>query len=79
MATATTLQRSTVYLDPELHMALKIQAAETKSNISALINEAVRSALRDDLEDLTVFEERKNDPTIPFEEMLKRLDLDGKI
>ena len=60
-------------------MALKIQAAETKSNISALINEAVRSALRDDLEDLTVFEERKNDPTISFEEMLKRLDLDGKI
>ena len=72
-------KRSTVYLDAELHRALKVQAAETSSNISELINQAVREALREDHSDLAIFDERSSEPTITFEEMLKRLDLDGKI
>jgi len=72
-------KRSTVYLDAELHRALKVQAAETSSNISELINQAVREALREDHGDLAIFDERASEPTITFEEMLKRLDLDGKI
>ena len=72
-------KRSTVYLDAELHRALKVQAAGTSSNISELINEAVREALREDHGDLAIFAERSSEPTITFEEMLKRLDLDGKI
>ena len=71
--------RSTVYLDPELHKALKVQAAETSSNISELINRAVRDALRRDRDDLATFDERASEPTITFEAMLKRLDLDGKL
>jgi len=72
-------KRSTVYLDAELHRALKVQAAETSSNISELINEAVREALREDRDDLAVFDERSVEPILTFEQMLKRLDLDGKI
>ena len=72
-------KRSTVYLDADLHRALKVQAAETSSNISELINEAVREALRADRDDLAIFDERSTEPTFSFEEMLKRLDLDGKI
>lgn len=71
--------RSTVYLDPELHRALKIQAAETSSNISELINRAVREALREDREDLAAFDKRAAEPTLSFEQMLKRLDLDGDL
>ena len=73
------LKRSTVYLDEELHKALKMKAAENSSNVSELINEAVRESLREDLEDLAEFEERKSEPTISFEILLKRLDLDGRI
>lgn len=72
-------KRSTVYLDAELHRALKVQAAETSSNISELINQAVRDALREDRDDLAVFDERAAEPTVTFEEMLKSLALDGKI
>ncbi len=72
-------KRSTVYLDPELHRALKVQAAETSSNISELINRAVRAALKEDRDDLAVFDERAGESTISFEAMVKRLDLDGKI
>ncbi|MEM7146845.1 MAG: CopG family transcriptional regulator [Verrucomicrobiota bacterium] len=79
MAVTDKPTRSTVYLDPELHRALKIQAAETSSNISELINRAVREALREDREDLAAFDERASEPTLSFEQMLKRLDLDGDL
>jgi len=73
------LKRSTVYLDPELHRALKVQAAETSTSISELINSAIRAALREDREDLAAFDERATEPTVSFEEMVKRLDLDQKL
>ena len=79
MALADKPKRSTVYLDPELHKALKVQAAETSTNVSELINDAVRDALREDRDDLAAFEERASEPTISFEQMLKRLNLDGKV
>lgn len=79
MASIDKPKRSTVYLDPELHKALKVQAAETSSNISELINRAVRDALREDREDLKAFDERAHEETVSFETMLQRLDLDGKI
>ena len=79
MSVAEKPKRSTVYLDPELHKALKIQAAETSSNISELINLAIKDALREDREDLAAFEERSAEPTISFEKLLNKLALDGKI
>ncbi len=72
-------KRSTVYLDADLHRALKVQAAETSSSLSELINRAVRAALREDHDDLAAFDERGGEATISFEQMVKRLDLDGKI
>ena len=79
MAVAGKSKRSTVYLDPDLHRALKIQAAETSTNISELINRAVRDALREDREDLAMFEERSKEATLSFEKMVKRLKLDGEV
>ncbi len=79
MATAEKLKRTTIYLDPDLHKALKIKAASTSGKISELINDAVRESLREDLDDLSAFDERADEVTISFEEMLKRLDLDGKL
>lgn len=79
MPTAEKSTRSTVYLDPELHRALKLQAAETSTNVSELINGAIREALRQDREDLAAFDERKTEPTLSFGQMLKRLNLDGQV
>jgi predicted transcriptional regulator len=73
------LKRSTVYLDAELHRALKIKAAETEYSVSALVNEAVRNALAEDAIDLAAIEERKNEPRLPFEDVLKKLKKDGRI
>jgi len=72
-------KRATVYLDPMLHKALRIKAAETSRSISDLINEAVRFSLAEDAEDLAVFTERNGEPLLAFEEVLEKLKKNGRI
>jgi hypothetical protein len=72
-------KRSTVYLDPVLHKALKLKAVETSRSISDLVNAAVREALAEDAEDLAAFDERADEPLISYDEMVKRLKADGRI
>ena len=77
MATAT--RRATVYLDPDLHKALRLKAVETSRSVSDLVNDAVREALAEDAEDITTFEERAGERLISYDEMIKRLKKDGRI
>jgi len=72
-------KRATVYLDPDLHKALRLKAVETSRSVSALVNDAVREALAGDAEDILVFEERTAEPLISYDEMVKRLKRDGRI
>ena len=76
---ATAARRATVYLDPELHKALRLKAVETSRSVSDIVNDAVREALAEDAEDITAFEERARGPLIGYDEMLKRLKKDGRI
>ena len=75
----TRTKRATVYLDPDLHRALRLKAAETDRSVSEIVNEAVRMALAEDQVDLASFEERAGEPLIAFEAVLKKLKSDGKI
>lgn len=72
-------KRSTVYLDPALHRALRMKAAETERSISELVNEAVKYALVEDSIDLKSFEERKDKRLVRFEDVLEKLKKNGKI
>lgn len=78
-AMATKVKRVTVYLDPELHKALKLKAEETSRSVSALVNDAVREALVEDSKDLKAFEHRAGEPLISYNEMVKRLKWDGRL
>ena len=73
------VRRSAIYLEPELHEALRAKAAATNQSVSALINQAVREALREDQEDLSAFEERASEPTLSYEELLNDLRAHGKL
>ena len=72
-------KRATVYLDPDLHKALRLKAVETSKSVSELVNDAVREALAEDAEDIAAFEERVSEPLISYDEMIKRLKRDGRI
>ncbi len=72
-------KRATIYLDPELHKALRLKAVETSKSVSELVNDAVREALLEDAEDIAAFEQRIGEPLIAYDEMVKRLKRDGRI
>jgi hypothetical protein len=76
---AESAKRATVYFDPIIHKALKLKSIETSKSISELVNKAVKEALAEDAEDLSVVEERADEPLISFSEMVKRLKKDGRI
>ena len=72
-------KRATVYLDPDLHKALRLKSAETSRSISELVNNAIKEALAEDAEDIAAFQERAREPLISYDEMVKRLKRDGRI
>ena len=76
---ASQTKRATIYLDTDLHKALKLKAAETSRSISDLVNNAVRETLAEDAEDILAFEERAGESLISYDEVVKRLKRDGRI
>ncbi len=72
-------KRSTVYFDPQLHAALRLKAAHTQRTVSEIVNDAVRTALAEDHEDLAAFEERISEPTMSYEALLNDLKAHGKL
>ena len=75
----TTPKRATIYFEPEIHRALRLKAAETDRSVSDLVNEAVQLSLAEDAEDLAAFDERVNEPNLPYEAVVKDLKRRGKI
>ena len=54
----TARKRTTVYLEQELHQAMRLKAAVTDRSLSQLINEMIREHLLEDADDLKAFRER---------------------
>jgi len=76
---STLSKRATVYLDPAIHKALRLQSVETSRSVSELINDALRAELAENAGDLAAFEERAHEPTVDFEQFVKGLKRDGTI
>ncbi|NCC29999.1 MAG: CopG family transcriptional regulator [Gammaproteobacteria bacterium] len=71
--------RSTLYLEPALHQALRLKAANARRSMSEIVNDAIREALREDQEDLAAFSERVGEPSLSYEEFLAQLKVDGTL
>jgi len=71
--------RSTLYIEPALHRALRFKAAIQHRSMSDIVNEAVRAALAEDAEDLAAFEERASEAPITYEALLAQLKADGTL
>jgi hypothetical protein len=72
-------KRATIYFDEPTHRALRLKAAETDKSVSELVNSAVRQALAEDAEDLDVFRERAEEPTLRFEDFVRDLKRRGQL
>ena len=72
-------KRATIYMDAELHRALRMKAAETCSSISEIVNHAVKLLLAEENENLAAIEEGAKGPLFSFEDVLKELKRKGRI
>jgi plasmid stability protein len=72
-------KRTTIYLDSDLHHALKVKAAETEHSMSELVQEAIKFSLAEDSIDLAAFDERKKERSLPFEDVMTKLRKNGRI
>ena len=79
MKASASQKRTTVYLSPQIHRALKLKAAETSSSISEIVSNAVKESLREDIEDLAAIKDRAKEPDLVFEDALKDLKRRGQI
>jgi hypothetical protein len=76
---AASSKRTTIYLDPDLHRALRLKSATISRSVSEIVSDAVKEMLSEDAEDIAAFEERVKEPLISYDEMVKRLKRDGRI
>jgi len=72
-------KRATVYLDPDLHRAIKAKASLSSITISALISEAIKDSLRNDASDIKALHNTQNERSYSLEEVLKEFDLEHLI
>jgi plasmid stability protein len=72
-------RRSTIYLEADLHQALRLKAAATDRSVSELVNDAVRAALAEDAEDLRAIDERAGEPVMALEDFVEYLRANGKL
>ena len=72
-------KRATIYLDPDLHRAVRMKAVESEKSVSALVNAALRQSLAEDADDLAAFRGRATEPRLDFEAFVKSLRRRGKL
>lgn len=72
-------ERVTVYLEADLHKAIRLKSAYTHRPMSEIVNIAVRGLLREDEEDLAAFDERSSEPVISYESLLAELKANGTL
>lgn len=72
-------KRATIYLEPEIHRALRLKSVEAERSVSELVNDAVRRSLHEDADDLKAIKDRAKEATVPFEQVLKDLRKRGKL
>ena len=71
------LKRTTIYLDSQLHQAVKMRAVQSHSSVSDLVSEAIRLSLKEDAMDLKAIKDRVREPAVSYETVLKNLKRDG--
>jgi plasmid stability protein len=79
MSSTTDAIRSTVYLEPDLHQALRLKSAHSRRSMSEIVNDALRQALREDEADLSAVRSRAKEKALSYDDFLAKLKADGTL
>ncbi|HUD06940.1 MAG TPA: hypothetical protein VMR34_03575 [Candidatus Saccharimonadales bacterium] len=67
-------EKTTIYLNPYVKKFIRHKAVAEDRSVSDVINEYFAEML-EDLDDIKEVERRRDEPTVPFEEVLKDLGI----
>jgi plasmid stability protein len=73
--------KATLYLDSDLYKAIKLRAVESGQSVSALMNDALKAQLSEDLDDINSIRYRLalNETPITFKDALEKLQANGQL
>ena len=74
-----TARRSTVSFEPAVHLTLRLHSAASDRNLSEVVREMVRRALKEDLADLAIARSHRNEPRHSVESVGKEMRRRGKL
>lgn len=69
--------RTTISINDKLYHALKLRAVQSNVSVSALVEDAVKYQILEDLEDIEAAEKRANEPSLSFDTFVQTLKADG--
>ena len=69
--------RTTITLNDKVYKALRLRAAESGESISAMVEDAVKYQVLEDIEDMQTVNERQNESAVDFQTFKKELEKDG--
>lgn len=69
--------RTTITINDTLFRALKMRAIEADTNMSQLVEDALKYQLLEDLEDLEVASKRADEPNYSFSELVAQFKTEG--
>lgn len=69
--------RTTITINDKLFRALKMRAAESSESISAIVEDALKYQMLEDLEDIEEAKKRVNEPTHSFDELVAEFKKEG--
>lgn len=69
--------RTTITINDKLFRTLKLRAAESDKSISALVEDAVKYQLLEDLEDIEDAQARSKEDELSFDELVKQYKSEG--
>jgi len=75
----TKTKRSTIYLEENLHKALRLKAAELDASMSDIVNNALRVIFEEDAQDLIDIQKRKTERSTSFDDFVTELKLSGQL
>ena len=75
----TKTKRSTIYLEENLHKALRLKAAELEASMSDIVNDALRIVFEEDAEDLIDISSRKTEKSVSFDQFVTELKASGQL
>jgi plasmid stability protein len=73
------MSKATIYLNDSIHQALRVKSAETRQSMSDLVNDALKTVLAEDLEDIQDWKKRRTDKRVSYDDFLAQLKEDGTI